>query len=49
MISARIRERGGKMHTAEIRTKMKYKMILFFIDEKQLNEIYNIYYELCVS
>lgn len=36
MISAQNRDREGKSHTAEIRTKMKHMMILFFIDEKQL-------------
>lgn len=40
MISAQNRDRGGKIHTAEIRTKMKYMMILFFIDEKQLIPVF---------
>lgn len=40
MISAQNRDREGKIHTAEIRTKMKYMMILFFIDEKQLIPVF---------
>ena len=40
MKSAQNRDRGGKIHTVEIRTKIKYMIILFFIDEKQLIPVF---------